>query len=102
MGGGAGGDVSGLVDVGLVEAKLVEVGLVVRLGVDGKMKELVSEVGSLCSLITVAGRYLPLGSRRIGFASIADAVLAMRRRTRHSTRWNGRHIVFRLRSGVPK
>jgi hypothetical protein len=97
VGGGAGGDVSGLVDAGLVEA-----GLVVRSDVDGKTNELVSEVVSLYSLIAVAGRYLPLGSRRVGFASVADVVLTMRRSAKHSARWNGRRIVFRPRTGVPR
>ena len=90
MDGGAGGGVYGL----------VEVGLVVRSGVDGKTSELDNEDSSLCSLVMGAGRYLPFRSRRVVLASVADAMLATRRSMKHSVRWNGRRMPCRPRSGV--
>jgi hypothetical protein len=89
--GGAGGGVYGL----------VEMGLVARSGVDGKTNKLDNEDSSLCSLVAGAGRYLPFRSRHVVFASVADAMLTTRRSTKHSARWNGKHMLCQPRSDVP-
>jgi hypothetical protein len=61
----------------------------VMFGIDWKMNEDADEVGSLDLLGVVVARYLPLGYLCVVFASIADAVLAMRQSTKYNARRSG-------------
>jgi hypothetical protein len=65
---------------------LVKAGLVARSGIDGKTNEDAREDGLLSSVVAVAAKYLPLESRHAGFASIANAVLAMRQNMKQRVR----------------
>lgn len=63
--------------------------LVVRSVNDGNTNDVVKDDDSLDSSADKAGRYLPLGSRRTGLASVADAKL------HHEAEQDAQHEVHR-------